>query len=855
MRRKLRGTTKAIALVVVSGLLVVACRPGSGPESIPLPTSPDTTTTTSTTTSTTTTTTTTTVPPTFEATIRTTTDGIPHIEGRDRADISFGQGYVSGETYGCTLLDQILKVTGERSLYLGPGANGENVDSDFAWRALDLIGRAEVDFPASSDAVIEQFEAFTTGWNQYLADEGGRDLPGWCTGAEWVRPIDPIEVYAYARSIALLASGANFTDYIATAQPPDPDDPAVDAQPDAPAVEPDFSLLVPTGIGSNAWAIGADRIEGGTGSALVANPHLPWEGALRYAEVQLTVPGDVDIYGVQLAGLPGIATGYTSGVAWSHTASAGHRYTLYTLDLDPASPTTYLIDGEPHEMTSSEHAVEILRPDGTIDTETRRLYESEYGPIINFPNVAWTNETVLSYRDANLDNDEAIEFSTDLLDVEDLAELQETDARHQGIAQSNTVAVGADGDVWYADTSATPKLSAEAELLYAQDRFLGQSFARTAFEEGVILLDGSDSRFRWEEVEGARDPGLVPYDEQPQTERRDYVFNANDSFWVPNDRFRITGDYSVLHGQQDAPLSMRTRQNAMVLAEDDPLDLAGPDDDFSAEELRDAAFDNTAQTAALLREPVVAACRAAAPVPVDAVLLDDDSEALPAETVDLTPACDVLDEWDGRFNLDSAGAVLWRETMTRFADQDFTTVGPLFSEPFDPADPTETPAGFTTDPTPVVQALARAVQTITQAGFEVDATMGAAQFTERSGERIPLHGGTSHDGVTNVVGWSDLANSSEPAPTRGELVTPNGDLRGDGYPVNDGTSFVMVVDFSSGEPDASAILTYGNTGHRESDIFASQTVRFSEKNWRQILDTDAEIDADPNLTEVTVTQP
>ena len=144
-----RRTTRRLGAVVALCLTAVACNPGEGPESIPLPTSPDTTTTTTTTTvppPTTTTTTTTLVPPRFEATIRRTTDGVPHISGRDRADVAYGQGYVSGVDYGCTLLDQILKVQGERSRFLGPGANGENVESDFAWRSIDIVGISASDF-------------------------------------------------------------------------------------------------------------------------------------------------------------------------------------------------------------------------------------------------------------------------------------------------------------------------------------------------------------------------------------------------------------------------------------------------------------------------------------------------------------------------------------------------------------------------------------------------------------------------------------------------------------------------------------------------------------------------------------
>ena len=865
--------TKRIAMAGALVLAIAACSPGSGPESIPLPTNPDATTTPPTTSTTTTTTTipattTTTVPPTFQATIRRTTDGVPHITGRNRGDLAYGQGYVSGGDYGCTLLDQILKVRGERSVVLGPGANGENVESDFAWRAIDIVGVSATDFAAAPAEITEQFGAFTAGWNRFLADTGADGLPGWCAGAAWVRPIEPVEVYTYARSVALLASGASFTDYISGAQPPAAPDPApVDpaAVPAAVRTAPadpspddfsdvDFSTLVPHDLGSNAWGIGADRIEGGVGSALVANPHFPWEGELRFAEVQLTVPGEIDIYGAQLTGLPGVGIGFTQNAAWSHTVSAGHRFTAYTLDLDPASPTTYYVDGVPQQMTPTEFTVDILRPDGTVDSETRTLYRSEYGPIIDFPGVGWTNDTVLTYRDANIDDNEFLEYYSDLLDVQSLTDLEDTQARHGGVPLFNTVAVGAEGDTWYADTSATPNLSAAAEQLYL-DQVAAGGLTKLASDQGIILLDGSDSRFRWEQVEGARDPGLVPFSEQPQVQRRDYVFNSNDSFWVPSAEFTLDGDYSVLHGPKNAPLSMRTRQNALVLSSANTLGLAGPDGMFSGEELRNATFDDTAQTAVLLRQPVVDACRAAPLVDVAEVVFDDGTIALPAGTVDISAACEVLAGWDGRFDLDGAGSVLWRETLTRFTDADFRSVGPLFSEAFDPVRPTLTPAGFTADPAPLRQALARAVQTIAKAGFDIGATMGAAQFTERSGTRIPLHGGTNTDGVTNVVSWSDLGSSSEPAPTRGGLLTPRGDLRGDGYPVNYGSSFVMVVDFTTGAPAASAIMTYGNTGLRGSDVFASQTVRFSEKNWRTVAFTEDQILADPALTEITVVEP
>ena len=60
-------------------------------------------------------------------------------------------------------------------------------------------------------------------------------------------------------------------------------------------------------------------------------------------------------------------------------------------------------------MTATDHEVEVLQPDGSTTVERRTLWASEYGPIIDFPGFGWTDTTTLTYRDANLDNDEFAE--------------------------------------------------------------------------------------------------------------------------------------------------------------------------------------------------------------------------------------------------------------------------------------------------------------------------------------------------------------------------------------------------------------------------------------------------------------
>ena len=62
----------------------------------------------------------------------------------------------------------------------------------------------------------------------------------------------------------------------------------------------------------------------------------------------------------------------------------------------------------------------------------------------------------------------------------------------------------------------------------------------------------------------------------------------------------------------------------------------------------------------------------------------------------------------------------------------------------------------------------------------------------------------------------------------------------------------MTVDFTGDDVAAWALLVYGQTGDRTSPLFDSQTVEFSEKQWRQVAFTDAQIEADPDLETYTV---
>lgn len=811
---------------------------------------------------------------TYEATIVRTTDGVPHITGATLADAAFGQGYASGEDRTCDLADQVVKIRGERSRWLGAGDDDEHLNSDVQWRAIGIFDLALDDWEALEDETTSLFEAFVAGWNAHLEEVGVDGLAGWCAGEPWVRPLEPAELYAYARSVALNASGTRVGAFIPTAQPPDAageegddadatEEPANAVGPTAPdAPSGAGSTAAPTGsiggladapIASNGWAIGAERSATG-GGMLVGNPHFPWEGELRFWESHLTVPGEVDAYGVQLSGLPGIGIGFTEGFGWTHTVSAGNRFTAYTLDLVPGSPTTYRYGDEEREMEAREHTIEVLGDDGELTEVTRTTWHSHYGPVIDFPGYGWTETGAITYRDANIDNDEFVLQYFAMLQAKTLDDFIAAHEEHNGVPLFNTIATSADGRAWYADTSATPNLSDEALAAY-EERLRSDSITSIAADNGAILLDGSDPTFEWVEAEGARDPGLVPFSEQPQIELDDYVFNANDSFWVPHATERIEGDLSPLHGRQETARSPRTRENAVVLDDATAEGASGDDGAFTLDELADAALANRGYTSRALLDEVVERCEGAPPVDLLPLLDDDGEEVLPAEEVDIAEACDVLAGWDGVYDLDRAGPPLWRELMSRYEFDDLTEAGALWAEPFDPADPIGTPAGLAPpsgegDVDLALEHLARAVQILALADMAPDVTLGEAQFAERDGEIIPIHGGGAFDGTTNIVGFGSGHSILDPAldDVQRDLLVPGSSLAdvgdGTGYPINNGTSFLLALAYGDDGPEAKVFLTYGNTEDRSAESYTEATQRFSAKDWRPVAFTSDAVDAD-----------
>ena len=346
-------------------------------------------------------------------------------------------------------------------------------------------------------------------------------------------------------------------------------------------------------------------------------------------------------------------------------------------------------------------------------------------------------------------------------------------------------------------------------------------------------MNGSDSRFEWVEETGARDAGVVPYAKQPHLERRDAVSNANQSHWIANSAEPLEG-YTPLMGRERHEQHLRARMVATLVEDDSPEGPSGPDGLFSMEELQQVYMVNRGLLAELLRDEVVERCRDADPVMVD------------EQTLDIGEACRVIGDWDLLYNLESVGAVLWRQLWSLTSGSGYE-----WKVPFDVDDPLGTPRGLADAPAqgpdPVLQNIAGAVLLLNAAGFEIDVPLGEAQFTNKGDLRIPMHGGISLDGVANIAApVIDFADSLEPVDMA-ESVDPETGLTTAGYYADRGPAIVMAIEFTDNGPRATSVAAYSQSKDPNSPHYADQTQLYSMEQFKAVRFTEEDIMSDPNL--------
>jgi acyl-homoserine-lactone acylase len=619
-----------------------------------------------------------------------------------------------------------------------------------------------------------------------------------CRGAGYLRQeATALDLWYGVYLANLLASSGVFVKEIVDADPPSPDDPGI---PNSTQANVDRDALL-TGLGrdpeapfgSNATAVGGDATTTGKGMVL-GNPHFPWRGRYRFTQQHLTIPGKYDVAGASLIGSPVVNIGWNDDVAWSHTVSTAYRFTPYEYRL--AGPTTYLSDAGPLELERREVEVTVRRKGGELRTVQEDLYRTPEGYVIDAPAVLmpWSAASVWAIRDANAEHLRTIDTFLQMGKARDVRDLLRRQDRAGGMPWVNTTAADRAGDALYADHSVVPNVP---------DALAEQCMTPTGrVLEGLAGLPGLDgtragSSCAWGTDADAARPGIFGPANLPHAIRRDWVANANDSYWLPHPEERLEGFAGII-GCEQCERTMRTRMVYRYVQ--DRLERGKE----SPRSLRAHEHANRLMAAEVMRE--------------------DDDLGTVCLAADGGQACEVLAAWDGRSEADSTGTHIFEEFVARVSGLPAETV---WQVPFSADEPLTTPRDLDEANPLVVQAMSDAIASLREREIPLDATWGSLQVAgDRGSPPIALGGGTG-DSVGNA---NALAS---------RWVRANKDAY---RPITYGSSHIQAIAFrSGGRVDARTILTYGQAESPRSPWSRDQTRLFSRGKWVRFPWTGAQI--------------
>ena len=748
----------------------------------------------------------------YKATIRFTEHGIPHITASDFGSLGYGSGYAAAEASICVLADTLITGRGQRSRWFGPKARyndqvsmeGSNLQIDTL--ITDLHNRRVVEKLLKSKAgpgkqARQMVNGYTAGINRWLRQNKVTDPE--CAGAPYLKlTAKPIDLWYGIYTANVLASTGVFVKQIVDADPATLDDPGLPELPKPEEVDrakllKGFGRDPKTGFGSNATAIGKADSSTGKGM-LLGNPHFPWRGRYRFTEQHLTIPGKYDVAGASLIGSPVVNIGWNDNVAWSHTVSTAYRFTPY--EYKTVGPgTTYLTtDGLLKNAERRVVKVKVKKKNGKIGTVTEDLYRTPQGYVVDDPAqfMGWSPISFWAIRDANGEQLRTIDTFLNMGKARNVRDLLRRQDKGGGMPWVNTTAADRNGNVLYADHSVVPHVTnAMKQRCLTPVGFLLDTVA------GLPGLDGTraETDCKWGTDADAQRPGILGPKNLPDVIRKDWVMNANDSFWLPNPKSRLEG-FPTIIGCERCVRTMRTKMVMQYV-----IDRTRGGRKETPASFRGHEHENRVRAAEVMRA-------------------NGDLDRL-CNTTGEKEACRVLKRWDGTSDPDSVGTHIFEEFIARVPED-----GALWQVPFSASSPLNTPRDLNVSDPRVQQAMAAAIAYLKQRKIPFDATWGSLQVAgDRGAPPIALGGGTG-----DSAGNANALASRLPKQNKNKF-----------RPITYGSSHIQAISFlSGGRTDARTILTYGQSENPLSPYSSDQTRLFSQGKWVRFAWTDAQIRED-----------
>lgn len=515
--------------------------------------------------------------------------------------------------------------------------------------------------------------------------------------------------------------------------------------------------------GSNAWAVAPSKSASGK-ALLLANPHLPWAPSmLSYYEAHINAPG-MSIYGATQVGLPVLRFGFNNDLGFTNTVNTILGYTSYRLTLADGG---YRYDGKVLPFRTVAKSYKVRQADGSLKTVSFAQRHAVQGPVFDLPN----NGGTIALKVAGLDRPGVLEQYLRMGKARNWAQF-EAALKSLQVPMFNIV---------YADRA--------GHILYLHNGILPRH-AEGDFATWSKPVPGDTSRTLWTGVHG--------YDDLPKVldPASGFVQNANDPPWVSTWPRALDPARYPAYTASIGPMSQRAQYSTLLLANTPKVSF----DDFVARKV-----DTTALMAKRLLPDLLAAAKGHA-------------------DPDVTAAAAVLAAWDGRYEADSRGALLFETWAGLFAPNNFTSQA-NYAVRWTLDDPLNTPRGLK-DPAAAVAMLNQAAVRTRELYGAIDRPFGEVSRLHLGPVNLPGNGGFGNLGIFRTITWGPMRNG-ERTPVHGE-------------------TWVSLVEF--GTPmRALGVMSYGNASQPGSKHNSDQLRFVASKTFRTLWLTRPEVEA--NLEE------
>ena len=510
--------------------------------------------------------------------------------------------------------------------------------------------------------------------------------------------------------------------------------------------------------GSNGIAIAPQNTANGR-ALLLINPHTSF---YFRSELQMTSDAGLNAYGAATWGQFFIYQGWNAETGWMHTSSGVDNVDEFAEKVVEQGGKRFTRRGAAlKSVIETPVTLSYRKPDGTMGTRTFTTYASHHGPIIREEGGKWIAQALMWRPVAALQQSFLRTRQTDLASYLKVAGLRAN-------SSNNTLFADRKGEIAYLHPQFVPVRS---------DKF---DYTRP--------VDGSNPAADWGPLHSL---ASLPQAINPKV---GWAFNVNDSPW--------SGEGPDSPKQADFPRYMdqvgendRGRHATRVLENRR---------DFTADKLREAAFDSYLPAFARLLPPLIAA--------YDALPATDPRRATLADPIAS------LRGWDYRWALDSQAtslAVFWGDTLWRevgaFAQAERINVPDYIASKV--------------SPDAKLAALGEAAARLTRDFGSAKVPWSRINRFQRLDDNMAPHFDDAKPYTPipfTSAQWGSLASFG---------ARPYANTKA--YYGSSGNSFVAVVEFGP-RVEAWAVTAGGESGNPASPHFADQAARFAGGQLRKV---------------------